>query len=97
MLVKSKTLKSEIGAMYRDKYVPGNIVSMDQFIVKGLDHLSTGVGGEANHSMFHGVTFFMMLSQNTSLLRIGCVWEPKKLLLPKTNLKLDYRTLQWSL
>ena len=55
-MVRPKATKSNAGAISRDKYVSGDFVSMDQYVVKELGRLPTGFGREADHSMFHGGT-----------------------------------------
>ena len=57
-VVRSKAIESSIGAISRDKYVPGDFVSMDQYVVKEPGRLPTGFGREAEHNMFHGGTIF---------------------------------------
>ena len=67
-VVRSKGIKSSVRAISRDKYVPGDFVSMDQYVVKELGQLPTGFGREADHNIHHGDTVFVMLVLNTSLL-----------------------------
>ena len=57
-MVKPKAIKSNVGANSQDKYVPGDFVFMDQYIVKEPGCLPTGFGREAEHNMFHGGTIF---------------------------------------
>ena len=58
-MVKSKAVKSSVGAISLDKYFPGDCVSMDQYVVKESGRLSNGFGREADHNMFHGGTIFL--------------------------------------
>ena len=57
-MVRSKAIKSNVGAISRDKYVPGDFVSTDQYVVNEPGCLPTGVDREAEHSMFYGGTMF---------------------------------------
>jgi hypothetical protein len=57
-VVISKAIKSNVGAISRDKYVPDYFVSSDQYIVKEPGRLPTVFGREAEHNMFHGGTVF---------------------------------------
>ena len=55
---RSKEIKSSAGAISCDKYVPGDFVSMDPYVVKEPGRLSTVICREADHNMFHGGTIF---------------------------------------
>ena len=57
-IVKSKVIQINAGALSRDKYELGDMVSMDQYVVKNPGCLPTGHGCEADHDKFHGSTVF---------------------------------------
>ena len=44
--------------MSKGKYLTGDMVSMDQYVVKTPDRLTFGYGREADHNKFHGGTIF---------------------------------------
>ena len=57
-VIKSKTIKENAGALSRDKYLPGYMVSMDQYVVKTPGRLYQGYDCNADHNKFHGGTIF---------------------------------------
>ena len=57
-IVKTKVIQENAGALSRDKYELGDMVSMDQYVVKTPGRLPTGYGREADHNKFHGGTIF---------------------------------------
>ena len=58
-IVKSKVIQENAGALLRNKYELGDMVSMDQYIVKTHGRLPNGYGREADHNKFHGGTIFL--------------------------------------
>ena len=57
-VVKSKAIPSSAGALSREKYLPGDFVSLDQYVIKTPGRLPTGYGKESVTNMFHGGTIF---------------------------------------
>ena len=57
-ILKSKVIERNAGALSRDKYELGDMVSMDQCTVKTPGQLLTGHGHKADHNKFHGGTIF---------------------------------------
>ena len=54
----SKPVKAKEGILSQDKYVPGDLISSDQYVVKKTGHLEKGYGCEALHNCYHGGTIF---------------------------------------
>ena len=57
-MVKSKAIPEKAGSLSRDKYMPGDSVSMDQYVVKTPGRLPEGYGRERDCNKFHGGTIF---------------------------------------
>ena len=54
----SKAIPTTEGALSREKYVPGDFVSLDQYVIKTPGRLPSGYGCESVTNMFHGGTIF---------------------------------------
>mgnify|MGYP007020017319 CR=1 FL=1 len=57
-MVTSKAIPEKAGSLSRDKYMPGNSVLMDQYVVKTPGRLPEGYGRERDCNKFHGETIF---------------------------------------
>jgi len=57
-IVKSKVIERNAGALSNDKYELGDMVSIDQYVIKTPGQLPTGCGREADHNKFCGGTIF---------------------------------------
>ena len=57
LIVKSKVIQENAGALSHDKYELGDMVSMDQYSVKTCGRLTTGYSYETDHNKFHCGTF----------------------------------------
>ncbi len=55
-VIKQKAIKEKEGILAADQYMPGDFVSMDQFVVKTSGWLPTGFGREGPPNMYHGGT-----------------------------------------
>ena len=87
-VVKSKAIKLNVGAISQDKDVPGDFVSLDQYVTKEPGCLPTGFDREAKHNMCRGGTFFVIPVLNALLLRTRYLWEMEEHFQLKKNLKL---------
>ena len=55
-VMKQHAIKEKAGVLLADKYQPGDLVSMDQFVSGTPGRLLTGYGREAPHNRFQGGT-----------------------------------------
>ena len=56
--MKSKAIVERQGCISADKYLPGDCVSIDQYVVKTPCRLPQGYGRERDSNKFHGGTIF---------------------------------------
>ena len=57
-MVQHKVVKKKAGSLSADKYMPGDFVSLDQYVVKTPGRLPDGFGRERDCNKFHGGTIF---------------------------------------
>ena len=57
-------MKAKEGILSQDKYVPGDLISSDQYVVKTPGRLEKGYGREALHNCSHGGTIFQDAASN---------------------------------
>ena len=76
-VTRSKSIPEREGSISAEKYLPGDFVSMDQYVVKTPDRLPGENGRERNCNKFHGGTIFcdaaskVILVENQVLLGAG--------------------------
>ena len=73
---KSKEIPLKQGVISADKYLPGNFVSMDQYVVRVPGRFPDKYGCEQERNMFHGGTIFVMLLLRLSMSRTKSRWAP---------------------
>jgi hypothetical protein len=57
-VVKQKVVDEKAGALSADKYVCGDCVSADQYVVRTPGRLESGYGREPSHLSYHGGTIY---------------------------------------
>jgi len=57
-VVKSRAIAERQGCISADKYLPGDFVSIDQYVVRTPGRLPNGYGRERDCNKFHGGTIF---------------------------------------
>ena len=57
-VVRQKAIAEKEGILAANEYMPGDFVSMDQFVVRTPGRLPTGFGREAKSNRYHGGTIF---------------------------------------
>ena len=60
----SKPVKANEGILSQDKYVPGDLISSDQYVEEIPGRLEKGYGCEALHNCYHGGTIFQDAASN---------------------------------
>ena len=57
-VTKSRVVEDSVGVLSSERHQVGDLVSVDQYIVKTPGRLPTGFGREHESNMFHGGTIF---------------------------------------
>lgn len=73
-VVFQKAIAEKEGILAANEYIPGDFVSIDQFVVMTSGRLPTGFGKEAKLNRYHGGTIFNDAST-------GLIWVKSQVLL----------------